>query len=200
MRHTRLISAAVGALFLAATVTGCSEAKDAASKAADEAKAKASEAAASAAAEAGEKASGAAASAMAEATAKAGEILSQLGADTQAKLQEKIDAAGITVDSGEFADEPTANVAEQFFAARQAALVDGDASIATQLATPAYQKKVQRYVAKRQGKAKPFTITVVNAQGETVDLCVGPKGTKPKTVTLEGGLVAKVTKGAHTCA
>ena len=56
MRHTRLISAAVGAVFLAATAAGCSQAKDAASKAADEATKKAGEVASSAAAKATEKA------------------------------------------------------------------------------------------------------------------------------------------------
>jgi len=101
MRHTRLISAAVGAAFLTASLTACSQAEDAANKAKDAASKKAGEVAASATAKAGEKAKAEAEKHMGKAkeaaNAKAQELLGKVPAGAKEQLEAKLAENGITL-------------------------------------------------------------------------------------------------------
>ena len=208
MRHTRLISAAVGAVFVAGAATGCSsdDVKNAANSKLNEAKAsagaKASEIAASATAKAGEVAGSAGADAVARATQKAADLLQQLSPATQKKLDEAVAAPGVQADLGSFEGEPTATVAEEFLAARQAALATGDLSAVDAIATPQMAKRAQRFVRKNKKRAgKPFQIRIVGVTDDGTQVCIGPKGQRARVVVTDvAGKVARITKGTHTCA
>ncbi|MEX0426169.1 hypothetical protein AB3X52_00960 [Nocardioides sp. DS6] len=212
MRHTRLISAAVGALFVTAAVTGCSseDVKSAAKSKADQVKA-------SAAAKAGDlakdKAGDLADGKLGDlAKQKAGELVKKLSPEDQQKLESALKSAGITIDTGDGAKsdgatgddaaaDPTATMAADFFAARQAALKDGDVSLLKQLTGPKKFTQVSRWVKKHAGQAdKPFKVTVVGSQGNKADVCVGTKGKTARTVVLnKNGKVMAVRPGTHTC-
>jgi len=196
MRHVRLISAAVGALFVTAAVTGCSsdDIKDAAKKKADDVKA-------SAAAKAGDLAKEKGGELLDK---KAGAILDKLSPETKEKLQSALNAAGVDVDVADpkLKDEPAVTLAEQYLAARQAALKSNDLSAVKEISTPKMVKKAKRYVKKNAKRAdKPFQIKVVSVSDQGTDVCVGAKGKRPKTVVInDAGLVAGIKKGAHSCA
>ena len=219
MRHTRLISAAVGALFVTAAVTGCSseDVKNAAKSKADEVKASAAAKASDLAKDkAGDLANGQLGDL---AKKKAGELIGKLSPEDQQKLQDALKTAGVTIDtsgdagaaSGDASDgasagsaaaaDPTATMATDFFAARQAALKDGDVSLLRELTGPKKFKQVARWVKNHPGQAgKPFTIKVVSVKANTADVCVGPKGKLPKTVALnKNGKVMAVRPGKHIC-
>lgn len=200
MRSMRLISAAAGTALLAAALVGCSEAKDAV----DDAKDKASEAGQSAMDDAKDKASDAGQSMLDDATGGAdGDGKSGDGGSGDTGAAE--DAAGgadgaVTVDYGKFADDPAAKTAGQFFTVRQAAAADGgDTSHLAEVATGKHLKVVTRYVKNHAGKTGPFSVTVVGVQGDSVDVCVGPRATNARTLTLEDGKVADNAAGDHDC-
>lgn len=192
MRHMRLISAAVSALFVTAAVTGCSsdDVKKAGDKLKEHANSKAGQMAKAKAGELLDK--------------KAGGVLDKLSPESKQKLQSALDAAGVKVDVADpkEAKEPAAKLAEEYLATRQAALKTKDTSALKDIATPKMVKRANRYV-KRQSKraGKPFQIKVVNVEAQGTDVCVGTKGKRPKTVVInQKGLVSAIKKGTHSCA
>jgi hypothetical protein len=202
MRHTRLISAAVGALFVVGSLAGCSssDVKDAATSKANDLKA-------SATAKAGAMAASAAASAVANADVpdavkqKATEILDKISPEAKQKLAADLTAAGVEADAGSFADQPTATLAEQYLAARQAALGNGDVSALQQIATPRMVTKAQRYAKKKAARAgKPYVIRVVGDGADGTQVCLGAKGKKAKVVlSNDQGQVSGLHRGTYTC-
>ena len=154
---------------------------------------------------AGDCAGDAGASAMAQAQAKAGEILGKLGTKAQQELEAKAAEAGVAIDTSaagaEAADDPSAKIAADWFAARQVALTDGDLSVVKTISTPKVAQQAQRWVKRNKRLAgKKFQFDVVGVEAGSVDLCIGPKGKRPRTLVLKDGLVAANTKGDHTCA
>jgi len=200
MRHTRLISAAVGALFVAGSLAGCSssDVKNAASSKANDLKAQATAKAGAAAASAAAKASG---NLPDNVKQKASALLDKLPADTKKKLQGELDSAGIKTDLGSFGKEPTATLAEQYLGARQAALGNGDLTALKAISTPKMAAKAQKYVTKKAKKAgKPYVIKVVGEDANGTQVCIGPKGKKAKVVvTNDQGQVSGLRKGTQTC-
>lgn len=215
MRHTRVMTAVAATVFVAISLTGCSEAE----KAGNDAKDKAAEAAASAKAEASEKASQKADEAKGKAKAKAEEAKTKAKDKAGMSDDESADeaagdgtdagsdagAAGsgnVTVDLGEFADDPSAQAAAGFFEARQAAVASSGADLGDlQAATTADRfKRASAYVERHAGHDGPFMVTVVGVESGSVEVCVGPDGTRARTLTLEGDKVADNTQGDHTCA
>jgi hypothetical protein len=199
MRHTRLISATVGALLVAGSLAACgsSDLKDAATNKANDLKASATAKAGAVAASAAADLSG---TSPEELKQQAGDLLKRLSPETKQKLQGALDAAGVKADLGS-SGEPTATLAEQYFAARQAALSSHDLTALKAISTPTMAAKAQKYVTKQAKKAgKPFVITVVGQDASGTQLCVGPKGTRPKVVvTNDKGQVAGIHKGPQTC-
>lgn len=200
MRHTRLISATAGALLLAGSLAACGS-----SDITDAAKSKANQLKASATAQAGAAAASAAANLSGkspdELKKQAGDLLAKLSPENKQKLQGALDATGIKADLGSFSDEPTATVAEEYFAARQAALSSHDLSAVKAIASPKMTAKAKKYVKKRAKQAgKPFVITVVNQDADGTQVCVGPRGKRPMVVvTNKKGRVAGLHKGTQTC-
>ena len=211
MRHTRLISAAVGALFVTASVTGCSS-----SDVKNAAKSKANELKASATAKAGELAKSKAGELSNGqlgdiAKQKAGDLVKKLSPENQKKLDSALKAAGLSLPSeganaakggaSKAASNPAAQVAADFFAARQAALKSGDVSLLKQLTGPKKFKQVRRYVKNHQGQApKKFQVKVVSVKGNKSNVCVGPKAKAPKTVALnKQGKVMAIRPGTFSC-
>lgn len=212
MHRTRLISV-VAAVTLAIGLTGCSEAE----KAGDAAKEKAASAAESAKAEASKKAAEKAEEAKGKAGDNAKDAADKLkdkakgagsGADgTDAEGTDGADGANgagdgsVKVDLGDFADDPDAKAVTGFYEVRQAAAAadDGDVADLEAAATPAQFKKASNYVDAHAGQAGSFMVTVVGVDAGSVDVCVGPEGTRARTLTVEGGKVAGNAKGEHTC-
>jgi hypothetical protein len=203
----RLASAAAAATILAVSVTGCSQAGDAA----DKAKAKASEAAAAkaseAAAKAKEKASDAAGKLKDKATelggdkagALANDVLDKLSPDEQQKLQ-GLDAVALG-EKGELTEDADSLTVAEFFAARQSAAATGgeDLSALEAVSGQRVLKRATKYVVRNSGKDIPFVVNVVSSEGGTVDVCVGPKGKKARSITVQDGKVVKNLAGKHTC-
>ncbi|WP_067439027.1 hypothetical protein [Nocardioides jensenii] len=208
------MSAIAATVFVAVSLTGCSEAE----KAGNDAKDKAAEAAASAKAEASEKASAKAEEAKGKAKEKAEEAKAKAkagagdeSADDKAAGDEGTGtgsdvgsggAGNVTVDLGDFSDDPSAKAVAGFFEARQAAMAAGgeDLSDLEAATTPARFKRVSAVVERNAGKTTPFMVTVVGVEAGSVDVCVGPDGTRARTLRLEGDKVADNTQGDHTCA
>ncbi|RJS47186.1 hypothetical protein [Nocardioides cavernaquae] len=198
---------AAAAAILAVTLTGCSEAQDAA----DKAKAKASEAAAAkaseAAAQAKEKASDAAGKLNDKATEMGGDkagalvddVLGKLSPEQQEKLQ-GLDAVALG-EKGALAEDADSLTVAEFFAARQSAAATGgeDLSALEAVTGPRVFKRASRYVVRNSGKDIPFVVNVVAAEAGSVDVCVGPKGKKSRTLTVTDGKVVKNIAGDHTC-
>jgi len=227
MRHTRLISAAAGALFLAGALVGCSEAEDAAKDAGDKAKDKASAAASDGVEKGKAKASAAASDGVEKGKAKASDKASELLSDatdgtgagkaagkgagaTDGTGEGAGEGAGagtgagtgdVTVDLGDYSDDAGAKTVGEFFSARQAAVVanDGDLDALEAITTAGRFQAVSAFVSKYGGKASPLKVTVVGADATSVDVCVGPNGDRPRTFDIEDGKVAGNGTADHTC-
>lgn len=200
MRHTRLISAAVGALFAAGSLAGCSssDVKSAAASKANDLKAAAASQAASAAQSA---AAGLSDETKQKGMQAAKDLLAKLDPATQQKLRAGLDATGVDADLGTFTNDPAATLGEEFLGARQAALGTGDLSDLKAIATPKMVKRSKRYVKRNSRRAgTPYVIKVVGQDGTGTQVCVGPKGKRAKTVVVNAqGRVAALRKGTHTC-
>ncbi len=218
MRHMRLVSAAAGTALLAAVLVGCGGAEDKLKEAGD----KASSMGADATGKAGDMASdasGAADSALSDATGGAGDGKgdgkgagngSGDGAGNGSGAGDGSGGSGdgsgsgggdITVEYGEFDGDPAATAAGEFFQVRQEGVVaDGDTSALGDVATDAHLPSVTSYVESNAGKTGPYLIKIVGVDGDTVSACIGPKGTRARTVTIEGDKVADNVAGTHTCA
>lgn len=201
MQKMRLISAAAGSAFLVAALVGCSEAEDAANDAKDSAK------------EAGE-------SAMSDAEGKASDALDDATGGDDAAAS---DAAGedggagesngsgegagggaggegdVTVDLGDFNDDPSAGAVAEFFTARSEAAAAGDISIVEPLVSASHLPNVENWVGAHEGGAGAYTVTIVGVEGETVDACVGADGTTARSLSVADGKVEANRKGQHTC-
>lgn len=181
MRHTRLISAAAGALFLGAALVGCSQddlekAKDATRDAAGEAGSKAGDAASDAVSQGSD--------ALSDATGAA----------------DGADAGAATVDLGEFEGDAAAQTAAEYFEARyEAASGVGDLSALEALTTARWFDVVSAWVEDNRGLTGPWTIKVVGVEGGLVSTCVGKDASLPRTVTLHGGKVARNAAGDFAC-
>jgi len=205
MRHTRLISAAVGALFVASTAVGCSEAQDKLNDAkskVDDAKSKVEGAKGSVDGLKG-KANEALGKLSPEMKEKIGTALGdKLPPEVKDKLQGTLEENGITLDAGEHADEPAVTVGETYFGARQAAIVNGDFAPVKAVSNPKMLKRAKTHVKKRGAmqKGKPFKVTVVNVTGDVSQLCVGRKAQNPKAVTVKNDKVVNIKPGKFSCA
>jgi hypothetical protein len=189
----RLASAAT---ILAMTLTGCSQASDAA----DRAKAKASEAAAAKASEAaGKLKEKAGEMAVDKASTLVDDVLAKLSPDEQEKLQ-GLDAVALGQNGALTEDADSLTVAE-FFAARQSAAATGgeDLSALEAVTSPRVFKRSSRYVVRNSGKDLPFVVTVVSSGSGTVEACVGPKGKRARVLTVQDGKVVKNAAGTQAC-
>jgi 3',5'-cyclic AMP phosphodiesterase CpdA len=194
------IAAATAATALTISLVGCSEAQDAA----DKAKAKASEAAASAADAASQKAKDAASGVADKAKAKASEMAGSTFEDVLAKLspeqQEKLkglEAVALGTE-GELQEDPDSLTAAEYFAARQAAVESGDLTDLKAVAAKRGLRNAKRYISRGKAPAN-FVVNVVSSDAGTVNVCVGPKGKNPRTLTITEGKVTLNAKGTHTC-
>lgn len=207
MRHTRLISAAVGALFFVTAATGCSDAKDALDKGKD-LKDKAGDLKSQAdglkdkGGDLKGKAGDMAGKLSPEMKQKIGAALGdKLPPQVKKKLEGTLEEHGITMDAGDKAKDPKVSTAETYFAARQAAIYDNDFAAVKKVANPAMTKRAQQHV-KTVGpkqKDKPFKITLVSTKGNMSQVCVGIKGTNPRAVTVKNNKVVNIKPGKFSC-
>jgi hypothetical protein len=187
---------AAAATILAVALTGCSEAQDAA----DKAKAKASEAAAAKASEAAGKLKDKATEmGGAKAGALVDDVLGKLSPEQQEKLQ-GLDAVALG-EKGALAEDAESLAVAEFFAARQSAAATGgeDLSALEAVSGPRVFKRASKYVVRNSGKDIPFVVNVVASEAGSVDVCVGPKGKKSRSLTVTDGKVVKNVAGDHTC-
>lgn len=206
MRIQRL-AAAAAATALAASLVGCSDAKDAA----DKAKSAASSAASSVGTQAKEKASDAASKAADKVKdhvkEKAREKGRALFEDATAKLspeaQKKV-ASLATVGlgaKGQLADDDDSVTVAEFFGARQAMTADTgmDRTALEAVSDGAALRNATVYVSRYMNKKIPFSVDVISSENGTVEACVGAKADRPRTLTVKDGKVVTNVAGDHTC-
>lgn len=213
MRTMKRASMAAATAVMTLALVGCSEAE----KAADDARNKAEDAAASAAEDA---------SAKAEEMASEATAADDSGADGTGTDGTGTDGAsdgatngsgaggsatdgatdgsgtggsvaGVSVDLGDFQDDPNARAAGEFYTVREAVRSGGEGDLATVTAAN-HLPRVERFVANNPSDGT-WQVVVVDVQGATVKACVGPQATKPRILTLEDGKVSANIVGDFSC-
>lgn len=204
MRTMKRATIAAAAVALSISLVGCSHAE----KAADHAKNKAKEHGASMAAEASAKAkakaselakkAGAAGSNGTDgATGGSGESGSGDGTGAAAGTGEG-SVAGVSIDLGDFADDPAAKAAGKFYTVRESVRTTGEGQL-SKVATASYLPKVQRFIDNHPASSSSLKVVVNGVEGSTVQACVGPKAQHPRVLTVKGGKVARIRKGSFDC-
>lgn len=209
--HTMKRASGAAAVALVALALGaCSEAKDAADKAADDAKEKAGEAGSSLAADASDKAE----SALADATggadgsatsgtsgAEGSDAAGTDGAgsgDASGGADGSGDVAGVTVDLGEFGKDPSAQAVGDFYSAREAVRDGGDSADLEAVTGADHFQDVLAW-AESHPSTGAFTVVVTAVDGSSVSACVGDNGQGPRVLTVEDGKVTANTRGDFAC-
>ncbi|MGH3413716.1 MAG: hypothetical protein ACRDPH_11625 [Marmoricola sp.] len=212
MRHKRLISAAVGSVFLASSLVGCgsqakdamNKAKDHAGKAAASAKAQAKKQAKQHAKDMSGKSGKSGKNAKGANGAKGAKGGSKAGAKSGSAAKGSGSAAGmgsLNVDMGSYAKDPGAKAVAEFYTVRQAAIAgSGKLGQVKSVTSPAMFTSATHYVKGHAGEKSPFKASVVGVKGSSVNVCVGPKGTRARTLTVKSDKVTQNTEGSQSCA
>jgi hypothetical protein len=192
----RLAAAAAATTILAVTLTGCSQAQDAA----DKAKEKASEAAASKASEAADKLKDKATEVGGDQAGKlVNDVLDKLSPEEQQKLQ-GLESVALGK-KGELVKDADSLTVAEFFGARQSAAATGGEELSALEAVSSQRvlKVATKYVVSKSGQDIPFIVNVVSSKGGTVEACVGPKGNIARAITVADGKVVKIAPGTQAC-
>ncbi|NYI47376.1 hypothetical protein BJ993_004456 [Nocardioides aromaticivorans] len=202
MRTMKRASAAAAVALLALALGACSDAKDAADKAADDAREKAGEAGSSLAADASDKAGSALSDATAGDDSSATSGTGGSGGTGDASATDGSagsgDVGGIALDLGEFATDPSAKAVGEFYSAREEVRGGGD-SAALEAVTGADHFQDVLAWAESHPSTGSFSVVVTAVDGSSVSACVGEDGEGPRVLTVEDGKVTGNARGDFDC-
>lgn len=209
MRTMKRASGAAAVALVALALGACSEAKDAADKAADDAKEKAGDAGSSLAADASDKAQGALSDATggAEGSATSGTGGSDDAAGSGAEGSDGAgadgsgaggDVGGISLDLGDFAQDPSAQAVGTFYGAREEVRGGGESTALEAVTGADHLQDVLEWAAAHPATGS-FRVVVTAVDGSSVSACVGEDGVGPRVLTVEDGKVTGNARGDFAC-
>ncbi|QSR26502.1 hypothetical protein CFH99_12800 [Nocardioides aromaticivorans] len=199
MRTMKRASGAAAVALLALTLGACSDAEDAADKAADDAREKAGEAGSSLAADASDKAGSALSDATggADSSATSGTGGTGDGSATDGSAGSG-DVGGVALDLGEFATDPSAKAVGEFYSAREEVRGGGDGAALEAVTGADHYRDVLAW-AEGHPSSGSFTVVVTAVDGSSVSACVGEDGEGPRVLTVEDGKVTDNARGDFDC-